>query len=131
MPNANGCELVRVFTRRVGSPIADDTIKSNEAFQVVLQAEVGQALHNTGGAYNLSIVVKDETAGNIINNAAQAGNFKDVNWPNLDLEFAFPNIAAQGAAKQDHLYRVIAVLRAGAGDPIMDWAETYLLITPP
>ena len=128
MPNANGCELVRVFTRRVGSPIADDTIKSNEAFQVVIQAEAGQALWNIGGPYRLNLVVRDLTDGTTVNAVAQVGNFGDANWPGLAMQFAFPAVPAQGAAQQDHIYQAIAVVTAGTVDPIVGFAESDLLI---
>jgi hypothetical protein len=114
MTAANDCELVRVFTRRAaaGSTIADETIKSNEAFRVVLQAEAGETLHNNGGPYRLILVVKDETAGTSVNTAT--------------------HVPAQGAAKQDHIYRAIAVVRAGNVDPIVAFAESELfIITPP
>jgi hypothetical protein len=128
MTAANDCELVRVFTRGAGGTIADETIKSNQAFEVVLQAEAGQTLHNIGGPYRLSVVVKDESDGTIVANSVQAGNFGDANWTSFATEFAFPNVPAQGAAKQDHIYRAIAVLRAGNVDPIVEFDDTTLLV---
>jgi hypothetical protein len=130
MTATNDCDLVRVFTRRAaaGSVIADQTIKSNEAFQVVMQAEAGQALFNNGGPYRLNVVVRDLTDGTTVNAATQAGNFGDANWPGLAMQFAFPAIAAQGAGKQDHIYQATVVSTAGAVDPIVAFAESDLLI---
>jgi hypothetical protein len=132
MTAANDCELVRVFPRSVGGDIADETIKSNEAFQVVLEAEAGQTLFDNGGPYSLSLVVRDESAGVVVNNANQAGSFQDLNWSDLAMEFVFPDIPAQGAANVDHIYRAIAVIRAGVANPIVSFAESELfVITPP
>jgi hypothetical protein len=132
MTSPNDCELVRVFPRSVGGAIADETIKSDEAFQVVLEAEVGETLFGDGGPYSLSLVVRDESAGVVVNNANQTGLFGDANWPDLAMEFVFPDIPAQGAANEDHIYRAIAVVRARRLDPIVSFAESELfVITPP
>lgn len=128
MTATNDCELVRVFTRLVGGAIADQTIKSNEPFQVVVQNEVGQGLFDTAGKYKLAVVVRDLTDGTIVQNAIQTGDFQDVNWKSLSMEFAFPTIPAQGAAKVDHIYQAIAVTTAGATNPIVGFLESDLLI---
>lgn len=128
MTAANDCELVRVFTRAGGSLIADQTIKSNQPFEVVMQAEAGQTLFNTGGPYRLNLVVRDLTDGTTVNAATQAGTFGDANWIALGMEFAFPAIPAQGAGKQDHIYQAIVVATAGNVDPIVGFAESDLLV---
>jgi hypothetical protein len=130
MTAANDCELVRVFTRRAsaGSTIADQTIKSDEAFDVVLQAEAGQTLFNIGGPYKLNLVVRDLTDGATVNAASQAGNFGDANWPDLAMQFAFPSVPAQGAAKEDHIYQALVVATAGNADPIVGFAESDLMV---
>lgn len=128
MTAANDCELVRVFSRPAGSVIADQTIKSNEAFEVVMQAEAGQTIFNLGGPYRLNLVVRDLTDGTTVNAAAQPGSFGDANWPTLAMQFAFPAIPAQGAGKQDHIYQAIVVATAGNVDPIVGFAESDLLV---
>jgi hypothetical protein len=117
-----------LFTRPAGNSIADQTIKSNEAFDVVIQAEAGETLHNLGGPYKLSLIVRDlSNNGNNVNQNSQTGNFGDANWPNLDMEYSF-NVPAQGNAKKDHIYQAIVVLTAGNVNPIVGFAESDLFV---
>jgi hypothetical protein len=130
MTAANDVELVRVYvTTDPATPqrIADQTVKSNQQFAVVIEAEAGQSLHQNGGPYNFSMVVRDLTDGSTVANATQAGTFGDANWPGFKTEFLFPNIPPQGA-RQGHLCEVIGVLTAGNVNQNVDFARGELFI---
>lgn len=129
----NDLELVRAFPRLTGGAggIMDQSVKSNEQFQIGVEAEAGQTLFNNGGPYLISAVVQDLTDNTNVANATQPGTFGDATWTNRRLDFAFPPIAAQGAGKQDHIYQAIVVLRAGVGNPIVEFAESPMFVISP
>jgi hypothetical protein len=130
--HANDVEVVRVYARRVGSPVSDNTFPSNAAFEVVIEAEAGSTKHGDGGSYDIQLVVRDLSSNTVIVQANNlAGNFGDANWPNLDLSHAF-NVPAQGAGQQGHIYEAVAVLTAGNVNPDVSSARSDLfIITPP
>lgn len=130
----NDVELVRIFPRLTGAAggIMDQTIKSTEQFQIGIEAEAGQTLFNNGGPFVISAVVQDLNDNSNVVVVQQTGNFGAAPWNNQRLDFVFPPIAAQGAAKQDHIYQAVVVLRAGVGNPIVEFAESPMfVITPP
>lgn len=128
MPSANQCELSRVYVRNSGGQVSEESIKNDAAFEVVLEAEVGQALFNNGGAYKLIMVLTDLT-GDYITYATNtvSGNFGDVNWPTpvLSHPFTLPPI---GSGRDDHVFQAMGVLSAGKNDPIVDTEQSDLLI---
>jgi hypothetical protein len=132
MPNVDDCEIVRVFAQIPPSTVSAEAIPNNKQFQIVVEAEAGTNLHGGGGDYNLSVVVTDVSAGVIVANLNQPGNFGDPNWLNPSLSFTFPPIPAQTAAKDDHIYQATSVVRARKKDPIVSFDESPLfVITPP
>lgn len=129
MTGTNDCELTRVYTSLAPPPnsISDETIKSNQDFRVVIDAEAGSALFNLAGSYLLKIDVVDLTDSVPVNSQQQAGTFGDANWPALTIEFPF-TVGAQGATKENHVYEVVAVVTAGGADPIVDFERSDLFI---
>jgi hypothetical protein len=131
MPNANECELARVYVRNLGGNVSEESIKDNVRYEIVADAECGQTLLNTGGGFKLSVYLTDlvtditTPAGNLV------GNFKSGAWPNPALSQAFPQPASTGA-RDDHAMRAFGVLQAGAADPIVDFEESdiFIVTTP-
>lgn len=73
MPNANDAELVRVYPRNAGGVVAEETISTNTAFEIVAEAEAGLTLFNGGGPYNLILTVEDLATSAIVHNNNKAG----------------------------------------------------------
>jgi hypothetical protein len=132
MPSANECELSRVYVRNTGGLVGEESIKDNVNFEVVLEAEAGQTLHNGGGPYKLILVVTDFTNDYITyDTQTKAGTFGDATWPNLPVQFAF-TVPATGAGRDDHVFQAIGVVTAGLADPIVDTEfSDVFIITPP
>ena len=132
MPSANECELSRVYVRNSGGQVSEESIKDNASFDVVLEAEVGQALFNNGGAYTLNMVLTDLTNNYLtFANKRVNGTFGDVNWPSpvLSFPFALPPV---GSGLDDHVFQAMGVLSAGKSDPIVDTEQSdVFLITQP
>ena len=128
MPSANQCELSRVYVRNSGGQVSEESIKDNASFDVVLEAEAGQALFNNGGAYKLIMVLTDLT-GDYITFATNtlSGTFGDANWPNPVLSFPF-TLPPTGSGREDHLFQAMGVLSAGKSDPIVDTEQSDIFI---
>lgn len=72
---------------------------SNINFQV--RAEVGGALHGTGGRYRVQLTVTDTTNPALLNTQDVTGNYGDANWPSPGLNvfsFTVPGAATAGRA---------------------------------
>jgi hypothetical protein len=133
MPNTDECELSRVYVRNPGGLVAEESIKDNVIFEVVLEAEAGQALFNQGGAYKLITVVTDFTNDYItfFTNSV-SGTFGDANWPNQVVQHAFTPPAAPGPGRDDHVFQAIGVVSAGRADPIVDteFSDVFIITQP-
>ncbi|HEU4544271.1 MAG TPA: hypothetical protein VFR23_24285 [Jiangellaceae bacterium] len=70
---------------------------SNINFQV--RAEVGGALHGTGGKYQVRLTMTDTTNPALVDTQDITGNYGDANWPNAGLNvfsFTVPGAATAG-----------------------------------
>jgi hypothetical protein len=132
MPNTNECELSRVYVRNTGGLVSEESIKDSASFEVVLEAEAGQALFNNGGAYKLLMVLTDLTNDYItFNTNSVSGTFGDANWPGPVLQFPFA-VPATGSGRDDHVFQAMGVVSAGKNDPIVDTEQSdVFIITPP
>jgi hypothetical protein len=133
----NDVELVRVFTRRTGSAIADITFPFNVGFQVVLDAEAGNAIFAGGAQFEVGVVVRDLTDGTVIATTPvpptppppSPAHLNAPEWPALANRFVY-NVAAGalGAAKENHICEVLAFLRVNVTDPDVSFARSPLFI---
>jgi hypothetical protein len=132
MPNTNGAILSRVKVTETGSAVEEETLPSNAAFEVVVEAEAGNNVFNAGGSFKLQMVLTDYTANfTTANTQTLSGNFGGAAWPSQELQHRFA-VPALGAARNDHALRAFAVLQAGNVDPIVDYEEgEVFVITPP
>jgi hypothetical protein len=128
MPNANGASVTEVMVTNTGGTIEQQTIPSNAAFDVVVEAEAGTNVFNAGGSYKIQMVMTDYTANfTTANTQTISGNFGDPNWPNQALEYHFA-VPALGAGVEDHVLRTFAVLQAGNVDPIIEFEEGDIFV---
>jgi hypothetical protein len=122
MPAANDVDMVRVFARESGGPVAKLALPSGTAYEVVLEAEAGDAIHGTGGPYEAGIVVRNLSNSSIVNTQTQSGNFGDAQWPapppasNLATQFVF-TIPAPPAGLEGDIMEVVAYLSVGGIGP--------------
>src|SRR5580765_3930175 len=95
MPIAqNDVNLVAVETND-----QDFTAGSNIRFQV--RAEVGAALHGTGGRYNVRLTMTDTTNPALVDSQDVTGNYGDASWPAAGrntFTFTVPGAATAGRA---------------------------------
>src|SRR5918996_3959399 len=68
--NTNDARLARLFPAADGGSVEDDTPTATgttpvNKFDLILQAEAGNAVGSGGGQYTLNIVAVDVTAGNV------------------------------------------------------------------
>lgn len=129
MPSANEAELARVFTSSTGGAVSEESIASSQPFDIVAQAEAGQTLFNGGGPFKLIAVLRDLSNNTVITVPGNpfTGTLRSTQWPNRTLEHHFA-LPAQGATRQDHIYKASVVLTIGVADPIVDAEESDLLV---
>ena len=131
MPSATQCELARVYVRNQGGQVSEESIRDDAPYDVVFEAEAGKTLWDQGGAYKLLMVLKDLSSSTTVIQQAVEGTFGDPNWPNTVLQYAFPQTPA-GAGADDHVFQALGVLSAGKHDPIVDSAQSdVVIITQP
>ena len=88
-------EAVRVYPREVGTNVQDITCQTGSNFEIAVEAEVGTATMGAGGAYSLTIVIRDFSDGADGSSVIHTDNITDVfggvPWPaaNFKNEFAF------------------------------------------
>lgn len=132
MPNTNGIELTDVMVTHTGGTIDHETVPSNVAFDVVVEAQAGANVFGAGGHYNLQMVLTDYTA-NFNNLSIQnlTGTFGDANWPSQAVAHHFA-VPALGTGVEDHVFRAFAVCQAGNVDPIVvtEEGQIFLVIHP-
>jgi hypothetical protein len=135
MPNANDAELVRVYPRNVGGVVAEETIPTNTAFEIVAEAEAGSALFNGGGPYNLILTVEDLATSTVVHNANKAGFLHEAaaaagappNWSAQAFQFPF-QVPAQAVV--DHPYEARVVMTVGAANKIVEHkaSEVFVIV---
>jgi hypothetical protein len=79
----------------------DDDRSETQPLNVRVRAEVGNALHGTGGKYRVGMTVTDETNLTQVSSQDTPGNYGDANWPNPgpeDFDFQVPAAALAGRA---------------------------------
>ncbi|SEE74075.1 hypothetical protein SAMN05216489_08103 [Streptomyces sp. 3213] len=130
----NDVELVRVFTRRPKSPIADVTFEATGEIEVVLEAECGSTLLGGGGKYQAEIIVRDITANTNIpfkTAGPTKGSFMDANWPQEDQKFVYHVEPSALKGRGGHLCQVYAYLLVGLRNFDADFKTGELFLIEP
>jgi len=126
----NDVQIVRVFPRQApGAPIADDSIRTGAAWQIVVEVEAGATIFGTGAQYRVGGVLRNLTKNTVTPLAAVGPN----NWPaapwnnqKAAIVFAPANIPAANA---NDLYEVLAFVRVNAVPPFdMSFARSEMFI---
>ena len=125
--NYNEVQLIRVYTAEKGGIILEQNIPSDAEFEVVVEAKAGMVLFGTGGNYEIQIVVRDLTDFTIVHKDSLKGNFTQEPWDEPVLPYAFP-IPAQGAAKENHIYDVLASLSVGIKNPNVSFVTSPMFM---
>ena len=136
--HADDTQIARVYTKRPGATISDQTYPSNQPFVITIEAEAGQQVFDDARDYHIRIVVIDITGLSIVlppedQDAQLNGRIRgaDPYWNTLDLKYDFPEVPPQGENKESHVYVVIAHLTAGDVNPNISFAMSPLFcITP-
>lgn len=121
----NDVELVRVFAKEKTADIADITFQVGDDFDVVVEAEAGEAIHNAGAQFRLFMVLRDITLNdNILPLTPKAGtntpaletpaNMMSDAWPHQPRKFEYTVSAVAIAGRANHVCRAIAFLTVGA-----------------
>jgi hypothetical protein len=135
--NANDAKLVSVYTREVNGNIPDcsprvsgATEGGSASFEVVVEAQAGYVLGNSGAPYLLTLVAFDITSGNIVYpctafNYRVTENFNKVTgtvsqWPEYRSVFTVTLTQVQAEALVTHVLQYTVVLispPSGSGSP--------------
>ena len=125
--NPNDVQLVRVYPREKGGNILAEIIPSDAEFEVVVEAKAGVAIHGSGGTYFIQLVVRDLTDFTVVHKDSLKGTLFYEPWDEPVLSYAFP-IPAQGHAKENHIYEVLASLHVGIRNPSVSFAKSPMFI---
>ncbi|MGW6904571.1 hypothetical protein [Streptomyces sp. NPDC054940] len=125
----NDAQVVRVFSREPGSPISDVTLDPGQNGEIVLEAEAGRTLHQNGGRYTVTLVVRDLSDGSAIpvtGATVVRGNFLDANWPGLAARFTFTMSDVTLKAHAGSIAQAYGSVVYGTGEP----GATFALSQP-
>jgi hypothetical protein len=134
MPNANQCELSRVYVRYTDitnhGGVSEEAIKDNAPFDLVLELEAGQTVFNTGAQYNLLIVLNDlSDSSTTVFSKTQSGQFGDTGWPKPDGQYFWTvPTGVITSTVDDHVFQAIGVMSVGKADPVVDSGQSDLFI---
>lgn len=112
---------------------ADADAPAGQPIELVVKAEVGETLFNSGAAYQVGLHVIDESVPARVFFVDQAGTYGDANWntkPVKEFTYTMPGTSTTG--RQTHILRLQAYVignKAGARDA-SHVASGSLLLTP-
>lgn len=113
MPAPNDANMLNTYTRDVGAPVSNNVLSITSDFQVVVEAEAGNAIFGGGTAYETGIVVNDSSNHETIHEESVGpGNMGDANWPIQKTEFVYTVPQAALAGRANHVCVVIGWLKA-------------------
>lgn len=122
---------VNILSVRTENDDADAT--AGQPITLIVAAEVGETLFNTGGAYNVGLRVVDESVPASVFFVDQAGHYGDASWPNRPVQtFTYTVPGAETVGRERHILRLQAYVignKAGARDA-SHVAGGSLLLTP-
>jgi len=140
----NDAQMVRVFTREYTSPspeIADYSFPYNKPIEIVVEAECGDALFDTGGQFKVEVCVRDLCAfekiklddgaspPGVVDSKKIDGNFGGSDWDSLKTYFLFLiPVSELGASKEGAVCEVLATLQLGKARPDVSFAKSNLFM---
>lgn len=129
----NDVELTRVYTRRVGQPVADSTLSSAEDFEVVTEVEAGFAEFDKGAKYTTGIVIRDLSADTNIPHHpnSMAGALGDPPWKAQAEQLVYHVKKADLKNREGHLCEIYAYLLEGKKDPDASFLRSQLFLIQP
>jgi hypothetical protein len=135
----NDAQIVRIFSREEKGQIADFTLDPGKNAEIVLEAEAGDTLHDQGGNYLITLVVRDLSDGTLIPATVQTvttpnkvtGNFGDQNWQHLGVQFSFLVSATELSHRKGHLVEAYGSVVYGHHKPGATTATSPLFMIQP
>lgn len=127
----NDVELVRVYTRNPGGNVSDVTFPFDQDIEIVVDAEAGEDIFDTGASFTLNVTVKDLVDNCLIPTTPGYTHILGGSaWPTPTTNFLFTISAADlGPVKENHVCEVIAYLCV---DHDYSFATSpWFIITPP
>ena len=103
----------------------EEAFPSDAKFEVAVEAKAGKTIHADGGKYVIQIVVRDLTDVTLVHKDSLEGHLADEPWDKPILSHAFP-LPAQGTAKENHIYEVLASLCVGVRNPKVSLAKSSM-----
>ncbi len=129
MADTHDVQLLEMVTRVPPELSAQQSVPSDAACEIVIHAGAGIAVLAMQLAYKILVTVRDVTDGTTVTTLRREGFLGDEQWPTQFVWHPF-RLAAQGRAKQDHIYEAIAALVIGPNPPIVDFLESnWFIIT--
>jgi hypothetical protein len=112
----NDAEIIRVYTREPGSPVADFTLDASKPGEVVVEVQSGITLFGSGPHFRLGFMVKDLETGASLPYvpAAATGHMATPTWPTPSHAFVYTISPGTLAAHEGHLCRIYAYLLVGS-----------------
>jgi hypothetical protein len=123
----NDAEIIRVFTKRIAGTISDETLKTSEDFDVLVESEYGAAI--AGIVSEIGVTVLDLTASNVI------VNFPPISFNAIPGEKKDTFVVSKTllTGRENHVCQIVAFLSLGiAVEPDASFATSshFLLIKP-
>lgn len=129
----NHAQIIRVYTREVGSPIADFVLDATKPAEVVVEVEAGATVFSLGAKFTTGFMVKDLETGASIGYTppAVSGTLSFPPWTSPSEAFVYTISPAALAPHQGHLCRVYAYLLVGVAQYDASFVESELFLIEP
>ena len=129
----NHAQIIRAYTREVGSPIADFVLDATKPAEVVVEVQAGTTVFTSGAKYKTGFLVKDLETGTSIpfNPAPVSGSLDSAPWSAASEAFVYTMTPAALAPHAGHLCRIYAYLLVGAADYDASFVESDLFLIEP
>ena len=129
----NHAQIIRVYTREVGSPIADFVLDATKPAEVVVEVEAGATVFGTGAKYRTGFMVKDLETGTTIafSPAPAVGAFGSPPWGTPSEALVYTMTPAALGPHAGHLCRVYAYLLVGIANYDASFVESDLFLIEP
>lgn len=129
----NHAQIIRVYTREVGSPIADFVLDATKPAEVVVEVEAGATVFSLGAKFTTGFMVKDLETGASIGYTppAVSGTLSSPPWTSPSEAFVYTISPAALAPHKGHLCRVYAYLLVGVAQYDASFVESELFLIEP
>lgn len=108
----NHVDLIRIYTRKANTLTEDITMVTGKAFDLLVEAEVGTALLENGGKFEIHVIIRDfSTNSHVIYTDSLSDVFGGA-WARLKEAFLFIVPANVIDGRENHILEARAILSA-------------------